>query len=81
MAVDAGRPVFAWSALLHVGRFPILESFPYPIFAQRPKFVRYGAQAERRNFFAMLGTLTASLSAQVMLAMWIPQWFVSPCIA
>ena len=35
---------------------------------------------ERRNFFALVGVLTAALSALVIVAMWIPQWFISPCI-
>lgn len=37
-------------------------------------------EAERRHFFAIVGLLTASFSALVITAMWIPQWFISPCI-
>ena len=35
---------------------------------------------ERRNFFALVGLLTAAISALVIVAMWIPQWFIPPCI-
>ncbi|HYC35945.1 MAG TPA: hypothetical protein VEC19_05950 [Usitatibacter sp.] len=36
---------------------------------------------ERRSFFGMVGAMMVAFSALVVLAMWIPQWFIAPCHA
>jgi hypothetical protein len=40
-----------------------------------------GESGERRHFFALVGVLLAALSAAAIVAMWIPQAFLSPCLA
>jgi hypothetical protein len=38
-------------------------------------------ELERRHFFALVGVLSAAFSALVIVAMWIPQWFIGPCVS
>ena len=38
-------------------------------------------ELERRNFFSLLGVLSAGFSALVVVAMWIPQWYIAPCLS
>jgi hypothetical protein len=40
-----------------------------------------GDRATLRSFVAAIAALTALLSAAVIVAMWIPQWMLSPCFA
>jgi hypothetical protein len=35
----------------------------------------------RHEFLALVGVLTAALCAAVIVAMWVPQWVLSPCFA
>jgi hypothetical protein len=38
-----------------------------------------GDPATASAFIALLATLVGALSALVIVAMWLPQWFLSPC--
>ena len=40
-----------------------------------------GEAGARRHFLAGIATGTATLSALVILAMWIPAWLLSPCFS
>jgi hypothetical protein len=34
---------------------------------------------QRDGFFGISGTMVGALSSAIIVAMWIPQWFLSPC--
>jgi hypothetical protein len=43
--------------------------------------VQEDARVARPVFVAMVGTLAGAYSCLVILALWIPQWMLSPCVA
>lgn len=49
--------------------------------APRPLPGDAGDARSRTSFLAMMAVATAALSALVIAAMWLPQWFLSPCYA
>lgn len=40
---------------------------------------REDAAFANRNFLALVGVLSAAFSALVIVALWLPQWVLSPC--
>jgi len=59
----------------------LIPAWPAAMTRAVPDAAIPGDNHDRRHFLSVVALMTGSLSALVIVALWIPQWILSPCFA
>src|SRR6185503_7117524 len=59
----------------------LVPAWPGAMRPSAPQAVLPGDNHDRHHFMSVLSLMVGSLSALIIVALWIPQWVLSPCFA